>query len=553
MPAVESLLPVAPAVHEAAVDHNPEPFSDSPESGHDFDSVMQATLAPQGRRSHTTHTAKDAVPRQALETAAKSNPSAGNTRKPGDGHPISQTEGNRQTSKAAADSTPPDSKADAMMTNTGEPLPVFLSLPLFLQIPPPTAANGSAPSNPAGRNANGAVGDSCTNVKGANSAAPAPNPGLPSMTQATKAGIIGDRPANSFTLASLRPSTLPNGETQADSGQNAPAMSAGIAPTKGLSDSSPGTGIPLSPIFEPAANMAPATDKTDVPTLKPDSIKPEGNDLNPVDLPTEASQIAANIVAKGAEPPVGLSIAKVAQKAGTGVAISDSLMKNPQKTNKVAGPDVQVLPVGMNREAGEKNLPTQLVVTPVRSAENHGADLNFTFSNGTNQSAAGQSTPALNTVDTPSLADARTRAVDRTHDMIALHTMRLVESKSDVLSVVIKPAIGTELSLEVRQDADGVTAHATMMRGDHQFLSQHWPELQQRLEQRGIKLAPLDGGQPNFSAGGNPQFKQQSSSQEDAAQQASAFAEFATVAGRGNSGGATARLVSAHDGWESWA
>jgi hypothetical protein len=141
------------------------------------------------------------------------------------------------------------------------------------------------------------------------------------------------------------------------------------------------------------------------------------------------------------------------------------------------------------------------------------------------------------------------RALDRAHDMMTLHTMRLVESKSDMLSVIIKPAVGTELSLELRQHAGGVEVRATLTRGDHEFLSQHWPDLQQRLELRGIKLAPL-GGEANLSADDQRQFQQPQTSQEDAAQQASAFAEFAAA---GAVGGATARLAAIHEGWESWA
>ena len=109
-------------------------------------------------------------------------------------------------------------------------------------------------------------------------------------------------------------------------------------------------------------------------------------------------------------------------------------------------------------------------------------------------------------------------------------------------------AIGTELSLELRHHPDGVEAQATLTRGDHQFLSQHWPELQQRLEQRGIKLAPL-GSEANFSSNDQGQSRQQYTSPEDAVTQATAFAEFAAV----SSGGASARLAVAHDGWESWA
>jgi hypothetical protein len=89
-----------------------------------------------------------------------------------------------------------------------------------------------------------------------------------------------------------------------------------------------------------------------------------------------------------------------------------------------------------------------------------------------------------------------------------------------------------------------------LVRGDHEFLSQHWSELQQRLEQRGIKLAPL-GGDAYGAADEHGQFQKSPFSQEeDDAQQASAFAEFAAA---GQAGGATARLAAIHDGWESWA
>jgi hypothetical protein len=225
-------------------------------------------------------------------------------------------------------------------------------------------------------------------------------------------------------------------------------------------------------------------------------------------------------------------------------------MKNPQNATDVAGPDVKVLPVGEKAGADEKNLPTPWSTTPVRAAENNsGPDLNFGSANGNHQPPVAENSPISNTVDLPSLADARMRSLERAQDMMALHAMRLTESTSDSLSVVIKPAVGTELSLELRQNSDGVEAKATLTRGDHQFLSQHWPELQQRLEQRGIKLAPL-GGEMSFSADGSSSFQRPQTSPEEAAQRASAFAEFAAVSA---AGGATARLSPVHDGWESWA
>jgi hypothetical protein len=133
--------------------------------------------------------------------------------------------------------------------------------------------------------------------------------------------------------------------------------------------------------------------------------------------------------------------------------------------------------------------------------------------------------------------------------MVASHALRLVDSSASSLQVVIKPGAGTELSLELRQRNGTVEAEATLQRGDFQLMNQHWPELQQKLEQRGIKLAPL-GGEENFLAGDNANFQQQQSSREDEAQRASAFAEFTLAV---NPGGATARLATDYDGWESWA
>ena len=262
-----------------------------------------------------------------------------------------------------------------------------------------------------------------------------------------------------------------------------------------------------------------------------------------------ASLTDGNLASGKMNSPSGVSVERAAENAGTGVATTVSQMKNPQKMNKVAGPDVKVLPVGEPGVAREQNLPPASLTTPARSSDSRSPDLNFSFANGNNGAPVADNAPVLNALDLPSLADARLRALERTHDMMALHSMRLVESKSDVLSVVIKPSVGTELSLELRQCNGGVAAQATLTRGDHQLLSQHWPELQQRLELRGIKLAPLDDG-ASFSAGDSGSFLQQQASREDAAQRASAFAEFASIR---NAGGATARRAPLHEGWESWA
>jgi hypothetical protein len=234
-----------------------------------------------------------------------------------------------------------------------------------------------------------------------------------------------------------------------------------------------------------------------------------------------------------------------------GVATVDLSMKKSANTNKVAGLDGKVLPGDAAVTAAENVLPVSALAGPVRVVDGNSVNPNF------NATLSGTASPAdFSTVPTtlvlPALTDARMRNLERTHDMVALHAVRLVQAQTDTLSVVIKPGAGTELSLELRQRNGGIEAQATLSRGDYQLMNQHWPELQQRLEQRGIKLAPL-GGEANFSTDSGSNFQQPQrdpSARELEAQKASAFAEFA-VASR--MVGATARLAVGISGWESWA
>jgi hypothetical protein len=269
-------------------------------------------------------------------------------------------------------------------------------------------------------------------------------------------------------------------------------------------------------------------------------------DITPTNRNDDKFQESPPVIAKAAEP---------LKNDGTGVAITASLMKNSDKTNKVAGLDVQVLPGGMNGTARETVLPVQATVTAVRSSEKQNSDFNLPLAQANPAPVDVSETASI--VALPSLTDARMRDIERTHDLVSIHALRMVDAKSDSLQVVIRPGAGTELSLELRHRNGSVEAEAILQRGDFQLMNQHWPELQAKLEQRGIKLSPL-GGETNFTATGNANtgtgnFSRQQSSREEAAQQASAFAEFTVAMNRG---GATARLApvtAGGGGWESWA
>ena len=260
----------------------------------------------------------------------------------------------------------------------------------------------------------------------------------------------------------------------------------------------------------------------------------------PTDARTDAAAMAEKfeIVSNG-------SLSRAAEGAGTGVATVESPMKKTGNANKVAGLDVKVLPGGTFDAVRERVLPSLTSVAPERRSENRSLDFipSFPVAN----APLADTADAQNLISLPSLTEVRMKNVERTHDLVALHALRLVESKSDSMSVVIKPGAGTELSLELRHRNGGVEAEAILQRGDYQLLNAHWPELQQKLELRGIKLGPL-GGEGNFSSTDNGSFSQRQSSREEEAQQASAFAEFTMAV---NPKGATARHASS--GWESWA
>ncbi len=409
------------------------------------------------------------------------------------GQPVEPATKSKEKTEADATSALP-----LATDNTAKPLPVFLSLPLM------------------GQFTNGGTEAKTTMVKGNASAQPVPVIGL--GTIATGKNPSAAAPEKNVQTATLI-SSLDN-KTPADA-----TVAKSVKPGTDAKNSLPSTMTGSTP--------QPETAKTE--NTAPTALKPETTTLA-----SDKFQAVAPVAAKPAE---------TSKNDGTGAAITASSMKKTENTNKVAGLDVQVLPGGKTDAARDTVLPAHAAVAPVRASDKQTSDFNLPLAPANPTVADAAETASI--ISLPSLTDARMRDVERTHDLVSLHALRMVDSKSDSLQVVIKPGGGTELSLELRHRNGTLEAEAVLQRGDYQLMNQHWPELQQKLEQRGIKLAPL-GGDTNFSAPDNGNFsRQQQSTREEAAQQASAFAEFTVAMNRG---GATARLAPVTaGGWESWA
>jgi hypothetical protein len=92
------------------------------------------------------------------------------------------------------------------------------------------------------------------------------------------------------------------------------------------------------------------------------------------------------------------------------------------------------------------------------------------------------------------------RSIERAHDLMSLHALRLRDCGADSLHVVIKPGSGLRLSLNLQMRGGSVAIQARLNHGDFDFLSRHWNELQQQFAARGIRLASLEQGEPTLGS-----------------------------------------------------
>lgn len=148
-------------------------------------------------------------------------------------------------------------------------------------------------------------------------------------------------------------------------------------------------------------------------------------------------------------------------------------------------------------------------------------------------------------------SDTRLISLERTHDLVAMHALRLSHATNEAMRVVIEPGGGTRLSLELRFNNGSVEAQAVLHRGDFEFLNQHWNELQQRLEPRGVHLAALECSSRSATDQRNSQHSGRQSADETTTR--SAFAEFALDGSVPNGPTRPQPRSKTYLGWETWA
>jgi len=300
-------------------------------------------------------------------------------------------------------------------------------------------------------------------------------------------------------------------------------------------------------------NTAPATPQAQ---QAPSADAPSGKAI-PMDAFKTVAPEVSNAQIPNPKAPVNASAPPEADPGGISAAKQDTTMKKAEKTPKVAGQNEQDLPgnptSGSEEPSSAQKLPAHAWTHASAKIESP-APLEMPASQRISSSPE-STTPAVSAVAVPpaSATDSRMQVLERTHDMVAMHAVRLAQTGSDSLHVVVKPGDGVQLSLELRQSEGMVQVHAALHKGDFEHMSQHWPELQQRLEARGIRVGTLTTSD-NFSSTSqqNSQQNKQQSSQHDPLY-AGAFAEFALAGSLSETPAVRAARPTVHRGWETWA
>jgi len=238
---------------------------------------------------------------------------------------------------------------------------------------------------------------------------------------------------------------------------------------------------------------------------------------------------------------------------GTPVAQQDMSMKMSAKKTSFTEATKQKFPSTVASAAGG-NVSGHLDHADEPAPLKNSSDPVLAISTGMPPNAAAAKTVSQEALNTDQSVSIGTPALERTREMLALEVVRLHENGADELRLVIKPDAGTQLSLNLQQRNDGVEVRAILDRGNFDLLNRHWPELQQQLEARGVRVAPLSCAE-HFFGGGSEGFRQPTTpngqTAGDDAEQVEAPAVL--VSGLPTATATASASVTLALNWETWA
>jgi len=239
--------------------------------------------------------------------------------------------------------------------------------------------------------------------------------------------------------------------------------------------------------------------------LTPDEMVLDG--LNPAPSAEVAEAVApTSDAARRAARAVRRSLEEARETArGTAGAISTETMKTAMNQEKFAG-------------LGEPGLPNAAAL-PVSTLSNLPGEARLGAPGGGAAAdvlaAAGKLTPAPTRADVSGagdLLDLRPPSpLVRVNELVAREVRMFKRGGDDLVEVVLTPDTKTQISLRLQWREGQVEVQARCDLGDHQSLSQQWPQLQNAMAQHGVRLSHLNERTPTgFTEFFNhPSFSQQ--------------------------------------------
>lgn len=311
--------------------------------------------------------------------------------------------------------------------------------------------------------------------------------------------VINGNPGNVSQNSSARAETKPGVDSFASASGKANAVATQFNTQGNLTNPSAGP-APADKIITLQENLSQVAVKAPIPDGNPPTrISPPVYPL-PTSLEKSANETA---LANQAKPATGISnqpatisggnnpVSKTRPtqtspqfEAGTAVAKQDMNLKMPTKKTNFSESE-QKLP-GVTAIATRDNLPVAAGLS--------------------SNAGATKIIPSDNSMSPRAMATIPQYA-EQTREQISLQVMRMHEAGGDEMRVVIKPDTGLQLSLHLQQRGAGVEVQAVLNRGNFELLNRHWPELQQRLGSRGVRVSPLANAEPSIG-GGSAGFRQ---------------------------------------------
>lgn len=208
-------------------------------------------------------------------------------------------------------------------------------------------------------------------------------------------------------------------------------------------------------------------------TLRPDKPSRDSLTATPANV---AEQVTGTAAAKAMLPMTNT----VAMEESAGPAVKNL----PGATRALAGPAPHLLSRAETTRAAVHDSPVDPTVLPFSATTTLGSG------------------PMPATLSLEASSDVP--AVDHVTRATLEGVVHLRHTGAESVTVVVKPEGGTELLLRVEIRDGALSAQLHFEQGDHGVLDQHWPELQRRLAEQGVRLSRSD----DAGMGANAEFAQ---------------------------------------------